>query len=241
MCVDRESLNAGVEASAKYRLFAEKDGGSDCISLSELQLGGGTVLVVDERRMAEGPLTETALKSLRAIEAVVKLQMLPIEFEYCPGVQIPTDICVVIFSDSPTIISDSALRCHSPSDIYSVDNPKENLSTCDYLDTAHLRRWWAHCKVSDASLDAAMIKYVEEDFVSARQGSEHIIPGDKDVVVSAYSIEGADFHNWLTVARICALAKGSSNIDRLHWSHMRELEWNRHLMKHTDSEIDLNQ
>ena len=75
------------------------------------------------------------------------------------------------------------------------------------------RAWWAQQRRQDVSMDAAMTKTAEDDFVSARQ---------RDATLTS-----VDFHAWLTVARLLALSLGQNSITPSVWSHMREMESRR--------------
>ena len=119
-----------------------------------------------------------------------------------------------------------------------------------------MRMWWASCKTSDVSMNDELIGVAETDFVSARQKSvdENLISvanelgqmflhssfsllGDpasrllsdcfRIAESAGYHVDGDDFHNWLTLSRLCAVATGS-NIDINIWRYIRCLELIRH-------------
>ena len=73
-----------------------------------------------------------------------------------------------------------------------------------------------------------MVRDVEDDFVRARQGAAHTPAASSDVVVPPYPVEGADFHNWLTLSRLLAIAEGSPTISAAQWSRIRQLESDRY-------------
>lgn len=190
------------------------------------------MLVVDETRMTEGPVTTNAFRSMKALESVVKSQMLPIDFEYCPGIKIPTDICVVILSKSPSIVGENMIKTLSPTSLFPVGDGHhsrgDGMSVIDGFDASAARRWWAHCKIADASLEQQMVRDVEEDFVRARQGAPHTPAASPDTAVPPYPVEGSDFHNWLTLSRLLAVAEGKPTISAAQWSRIRQLESDRY-------------
>ena len=223
------------------RFFAEKNISTDCIDHSKLQLGAGTVLVIDETRMTEGCLNQHALHSIKALESVVKQQMLPVNFEYCPGIRIPTDVCVILVSKSPSILAQDMIKCFSPTEVFAqrgeaaVSKENENEVAMDIslgFDAAEelhsIRQWWAHCRVSNASLDDGMVSYVEEDFVTARQKRNQNNEPLDICDPQHYPIEGADFHNWLTLSRLQTIAEGNSVISPAQWKKIRRLESDRY-------------
>ena len=56
-------------------------------------------------------------------------------------------------------------------------------------------------------------RHAEDDFVHARQADARLTP--------------ADFHRWLTVARLLAGAMGDDELRVGHWERMRKLEGER--------------
>jgi hypothetical protein len=64
-----------------YAPFKNYD--SNCLEPSPLQLGAGTVLLVDECSMSEGALSERGTQSAAALRSVVQKQVLPLQFPYC--------------------------------------------------------------------------------------------------------------------------------------------------------------
>lgn len=188
--------------------------------------------------MTEGPISSCGVRSMKALESVVKSQMLPVDFQYCPGIKIPTDVCVLILSNSPSIIGDSVIKSFSPSSLFkamdrvgSLDSRYRNMdgmAEAEFLtksfDVSAVRHWWGLCRLSNASLDECMIPYVEEDFVNARQGRQPAIIASSP----PYPVEATDFHNWLTLARLLAIADGSTKITASQWNRMRQLEADRY-------------
>ena len=76
------------------------------------------------------------------------------------------------------------------------------------------RGWWAQCRHGpDMSMSEITARHAEDDFVHARQADARLTP--------------ADFHRWLTVARLLAAATGDTEIRVSHWDRMRAMESQR--------------
>ena len=105
------------------------------------------------------------------------------------------------------------------------------------------RLWWAQCRHGpDMSMSEVTARHAEDDFVHARQVTPHNrsyflttqhIPSDVLLVLFTYPRQAdarltpADFHRWLTVARLLAAATGDTEIRVSHWDRMRAIESQR--------------
>jgi Mini-chromosome maintenance replisome factor len=209
---------------------------------SRLQLGAGSVLLVDETCMTEGTLTDNGVKSVRALNSVAVQQKLPIHFGYYE-LQVPTDYTVVFFSqDSQSTLfcpggesikirttstaavasgaegmdvsSDSFVASSGGASSTAMDTSGAgSVLAADSADVNLLRRWWGTVRLLEVSMDADLVTHAEEEFVQARRADESVTPGD--------------LHRWLAIARLVALSCGSAQISMSHWLHMRRLETNR--------------
>jgi hypothetical protein len=70
------------------------------LSLSPLQLGEGTVLLIDETSLGVGNLNEKGARSVSAISSIVKDQKLPMSYPYYE-LKILTDLPLLLFTSSP--------------------------------------------------------------------------------------------------------------------------------------------
>jgi len=211
-CVAIEADGPSLDAVAMYPV---RDDAKNRLTLSPLQLGTGTVVLVNETGLAEGRLGPQAARSAAALRCVATTQNLPVAFPYC-DVKIPTDY-PLIFATA----TQAGNSIFSPSDAVKVilQPPVDGVSAHDddggegdtAAQLALARLWWArarHC--SDVAMSDATARHAEDDFVHARQADARLSP--------------ADFHRWLTVARLLAAATGDGEICVAHWERMRALE-----------------
>jgi hypothetical protein len=218
--MDRDTLNDSSPNGLK--LFLERD--SSLLS-SPLQCGPGTIFLIDETRMSAGALSQGGLRSIHALQSMIRSQSLPISMEYCAGVEIPTDACVIILSNSPSVIDENIItRVRSPSSKF----PSQSGWDCavDVATSDSVREWWARCRVSSSSLAEDMVSVVENDFVNARQADED--PSfDALYRVPNHKTDASSLHNWLSLSRLYATSLGEGIISQSHWKHARHLEWQR--------------
>lgn len=227
-----------------YPFLPSKDCDSNRMVPSPLQLGQGTVLVLDERRMSEGKMmSNSAVAGVVAVKSVVNKQQLPVQFEYYQ-LLLQTDFPVIIHSASRSVLSSgdnnviSLPLCH---DIEAASKcPSDSSSTCmdvegrdegqhthgggaerlDHFDPVvhrDARCWWMgqrQCR-HDISMTDEVLEMAEYDFVQARQ----IDP----------SVTMQNMHMWLVMSRLLAQALGASTITPDMWSHVRDMENNRKL------------
>jgi hypothetical protein len=239
---------------------------------SRLQVGPGTVILINETKLREGTLNANGVRSVKALQSVISNQLLPIEFEYSSSIKVPTDVCIIVLSNQPSILCDGMLKLYSQTakfaaqTIQHCDFPPSEVTAsvameCDdgitaismksslLLPANTMRMWWATCRTSDASLSDEMIGFAETDFVSARQKKidDNLVSVANEVAcallsnpfslfndptsriisdcfqraeVVGYRVDGVDFHNWLTLSRLCAVGTGS-NIDVNIWKYVR--------------------
>ena len=72
---------------------------------SKLQVGAGTVILVNETKLREGTLNTDGVRSVKAFQSVILNQLFPIEFEFSSGIKVTTDVCVIVLSNQPSILS----------------------------------------------------------------------------------------------------------------------------------------
>ena len=216
------TFGADIETLNKTTVQPQKDYDLNRITPSPLQVGSGTVLLVDETRLEEGKLTENGVRSASALRNLALNQTLSVSFTYCE-VTVPLDSPLIFFtssSRSSLYATQETARVH----LAPADDAKMSVAEQDQgeeeqepgqnsVEWQDLKAWWAALRLQDVSMDADTTQAAEDDFVSARQSDD--------------TLTLADFHSWLTVARLLALSLGEAKITKEVWSRMRDLEQRR--------------
>ena len=204
-------IQASISSLNTNNFQPSKDYDSNYMLPSPLQLGSGTVVLLDESGLGEGVLNEKGMHSVQALRDIVSKQELSYLFAYC-SVRISTDLSIIIFSkksscsslfDSGEVVKMPLMREVSRESHDSMMQTPE----CDY---SMLRRWWAGVRQLNVKMSNDLIYTAENDFVAARQADSNL---DQTV-----------FSRWLTIARLLAISYGSSEVLPIHWTRMKELE-----------------
>ena len=227
----------------------QKDYDRNRITPSPLQVGSGTVVVVDETGMQEGQLNENGVRSAHALRTLASKQVLPVSFTYCE-VPVPMDSPLLflttgergsLFAGQETVrvragicgvgVGSRAGRGQGKEEMdFSGEEPRPGVNCEDFSGEeqqalwfqlqrvceeqwSDMRTWWAATRLQDVTMDAAVTKVVEDDFVNARQRDQ--------------ALTSIDFHAWLTVARLLAVSLGERKITEDIWRRMRGLEEQR--------------
>jgi hypothetical protein len=212
------------------------------LSLSPLQLGNGTVLLVDETTLGEGNLSPTGTRSMCALRSIVSHQQLPMSYPYYE-LKVPTDLPLLLLTCSTgnslsganaalkVVLQPSTL---DPSTSCPMEESKDNCVNPVYTDmppTArpleprtddsekglqwlrNVRAWWSTVRLIEVSMSETVAAEGVDSFAHARQ---------RDLRLTQ-----ADFHRWLTVSRLLAVSEGAGEISSKHWAKMRDLEQRR--------------
>ena len=186
-----------------------------------MQLGNGTVLIIDETRMGEGALTETGTRSLSALKGVASQQLLPVSYPYYE-LNVPTDLpvlCVTSSSSGNSIFGASnALRVVLQQRTAGSAPIIIDGSSCECIETDaemldRARAWWSSVRLTEVSMSESMAMEGINSFAAARQTDMRLMQND--------------FHRWLTVSRLLAVSEGAAGITSRHWDAMRRLEKRR--------------
>lgn len=214
------------------------------LSLSPLQLGSGTVLLVDETSVGEGTLTPTGTRSMCALRSIASHQQLPMSYPYYE-LKVPTDLPLLLLtcSSSGNSLSGAsgALKVvlQPPQPVQSTSCPMEEskdsgigaMQVADMPSTEGSLE--PHDRDSEKGLEWlgkarnwwSTVRLIEVSM------SESVATEGVDSFAHARQsdcrLTQADFHRWLTVSRLLALSEGASEISSQHWSKMRDLERRR--------------
>ena len=207
---------ADTQALNQSSLQPTKDvAGSNQMSVSPLLVGAGTVLLIDETNTTntdELVLTDVGMQSMRALQSVVSTQTLRVDCGYSV-VSIPMELCCVVLSAGWQ--SCIAQQCElvelqlNSTGARIVQCPQVACGASDGL--CALREWWASCRLLDVGMDPLMQVEAESDFLQLRQAQEE-------------GATVADFHRWLTIARLLAVSRGENSISADCWHEMRRIE-----------------
>ena len=203
------------------QLHSCKDYERNRLQQSALQLGTGTVLLVDERNMNVGTLNQNALKSVHALESVIKSQTLPIDFGYF-NLDIPAEVSAIVISNAPSILNCNMVRIYlpssqsiqlDPSTVVQIDRWSVGVLERNRVHESHfplLRHWWCSCKVSgDVRLADSLSQTVEETFVQMRQIDSNFTE--------------VTFHMWLVLSRLLTICEGLLCVEMRQWNEMKSL------------------
>lgn len=134
------AIDADINALNNTSLLPTRDYEKNIVTSSPLQLGAGTVLLINETKLVEGNLTMQGTKSMHSLRTICSTQNLPISFSYCE-IKIPTDLSFIFFSRN------SSSSLFSGSDVIRIittNNNKapndidiENFSSVTYINTSN--------------------------------------------------------------------------------------------------------
>ena len=208
-------LEVNVDSLNAAPMFVCKSASGGRTEPSQLQVGGGTTIVLDETNMGEGVLDGCGLKNIKTLKGFLSEQKLLVECNYY-DIHIPTDVAVITFSKANSILSTSG-TIHVPLrqvDSSPMDCTNEiDLSSSD-SDMQVMREWWARCRhLPRPQMDEAVVQAAERDFLAARGRST-----DPEAVSSAV------LHRWILTAQLVALAQNAPVLTIEHWEKMQSLE-----------------
>ena len=147
------------------------------------------------------------MRNVQALKQLVQLQELEYDFQY-HQMRVPVDVAVVVLTSAKQ--GDSVVQggeCRVPLRMVKDTRVAEQL---DPVMARTMRRFVARAWGSDHSISEKAGKEIESEMVAARQGER-----------KATELE---FHRWLTIARLCALSSGETDLTVKHWKHAMECE-----------------
>ena len=157
-----------------------------------LQLAAGTHLWLDETAMTDGQLTAPGVKNLTSLGNLITWQKLEYDFEF-QKMEYETDVPCLVMSEGRSML---------PSDIQVQVKPegvevRPDLISKTFADIGpaltgelltRLRQYITSCRLAEFTLTDQVMKAVQDDFVSMRQG-------DNGITVE-------DFHSLLVLGRL---------------------------------------
>lgn len=166
-----------------------KDPETEKLSPSVLQMPGSTLLLIDETKMTQGPLTGKGIENLDVLMQLIHSQTLVYDFAFSK-ISFPTDIRVLVCSTGKTMLKVNT--------VVSVDkvNPYE-FSEVD-------RKYIETCNKVKVALPDSVVKTAQEFFIQMRKEKK---------------ISPEDFHLILLLARLCAQSYLEEEVSIAHWEN----------------------
>lgn len=181
-----QEIKADGKALSSVSLVPEYDTDSACLKPTALQLPTGSCIVIDERLMECGELSEKATKNIKALLTIATNQRLQYDFPYCP-VDINVDYQVLVVSREKSLVP-----CHLRIDVESVRESMNAVGECrDYVE---------YCR----SLPQPNINDETANLI------------EKECCKMGKLINEQLLHLLLTLSRILAISTGSVGLEHWH-------------------------
>ena len=204
-----------------------KDYACERLVQTPLQLAAGTVVVVDETRLAPGTLTPAGTRNLQHLRELAQAQRVRYDFAYHDA-EFPADAPVLalcragtsslVLGSSSSSSSSSAvvpLCARTPSAPAAPPAPFRTRGT--FL--AQARHYVCAARELPQDVDAAAVALVQDDFVAARRAAAQ--------QTGARAVAQDTLHYWMNLARAVARSFGEPALAARAWHHMRRLEAER--------------
>lgn len=198
-----------------------KDFVANRLVASQLQLAAGTLLVLDETRMAEGQLTADGVKALLSLQMLVTENKLACDFTTY-DVKLPLEVSSVLLSERKSLVKDIdmlvPLRIEPAVALAAASVTPEGLAAARWL-LALVTRSPRPLKISDE-----VMHVFSENFAAARQ---------------EFKVKPELAHTWMSLARARCLTFGEDELSLQRWGEVMELERARLCRCREDGMLDL--
>lgn len=210
-----------------------KDYARERLVQTPLQLAAGTVLVLDETRLAPGALTPAGTRNLQHLRELAQWQRVRYDFAYHEAefaADVPvlalcragTSSLVLGSAGSASSASSSAssavvvpLRMRAAPEAAAPPTPFRTRGT--FL--AQARLYVCAARELPPDVDGAVVAQVQDDFVAARRAAAQ--------QTGARAVTQDTLHGWMNLARAVARSFGEPCLGAHAWRHMRTLEAER--------------
>jgi len=186
----------------------KKDFVADRLVAAQLQLAAGTLLVVDETKMAEGNLTADGHKSVLALQQLVTENKLACDF-VSYDVNIPLEIACVLLSERKSVVKDLEVLVPvrvQPGFQGMGGAAPQALGSARWL-IALVTRSTRPLKIPDDVMNV-----FGKNFAEARQ---------------EFKVTPELAHTWMALARARCLTFGEDELSMQRWQEVMELERTR--------------
>jgi len=204
-------LEVTSQSLEKQRWKPTKDFVANRLVSGQLQLARGTVLILDETKLAEGKLSAAGVQALKAIGTVFTDQLLPCDFSSY-DVNIPLELfCVSVSSRGRSIMSgmDVALPV---SQTASAVAPPQDANLTGAMDAVRMLLALVTRSPRPVKFSDEVAHQFSEDFASVRQTAN--IPPEL-------------CHTWMGLARAYCLTHGEQELSAARWSSVLMMEKER--------------
>jgi len=206
-------LEVTTQSLEKHRWKPTKDFVANRLVAAQLQLARGTLLILDETKLAEGQLSASGVQALKAIGTVVTDQMLPCDFSSY-DVNIPLELfCVSVSSKGRSIISgmDVALPMSQNPAAESATLPQEAYMA-GAMDAVRMLLGLVTRSPRPVKFSEEVAHRFSEDFAAVRQTAK--VPAEL-------------CHTWMGLARAYCLTHGEQELSAARWSSVLTMEKER--------------
>ncbi|CEQ39904.1 SPOSA6832_01455 [Sporobolomyces salmonicolor] len=138
----------------------------ESLESGQLQLAGGTVVLVDMRGLAEGKLEDTGVRNLRHLATTVAQQKLAYAFPFS-SFDLDTDLGFILLSEGKAIVPTDCVVYVKPDDGFKPSTTAAPSS--DQLDG--FRSFLSTMKAAEFTIPEEMSEVIQTDFVERRQQS----------------------------------------------------------------------
>jgi hypothetical protein len=184
-----------------------KDFVANRLVAAQLQLAAGTLLMLDETKMAEGQLTAEGVKALLSIQMLVTENKLACDFTSY-DVKIPLELSCVLLSNRKSIVKDIDVLVPMRATAPATSSPlaPDALAAARWM-LALITRSPRPLRIPDE-----VAHVFGEDFASARQ---------------EFKVKPELSHTWMALARARCLTFGEEELSIQRWKEVMELEKTR--------------
>jgi len=199
-----------------------KDFVANRLVASQLQLAAGTLLVLDETKMAEGQLTQDGVKALLSLGMLVTENKLACDFQSY-DVKVPLEVSSVILSECKSIVKDIDVLVPMRTQSTAAAAATASAVAPEALDAAR----WLLALVTRSpralKIPDEVMHLFAEGFASARQ---------------EFKVKPELAHTWMALARARCLTFGEDELSLQRWREVMELERGRLVRCREDNMLD---
>ncbi|KAK3770621.1 hypothetical protein RRG08_052961 [Elysia crispata] len=208
-------LDITLENMNSFTLVPKKDYNQNRVTAGMLQLGSGTVLVLNETALQQGQLNPQGVSNVKALADVIKWQRVDYDFQWHP-IPVYTNVNVLVFSEGESLLPKDVhlpllTTCHDL-DLASHFSKLDSRLTQENLDK--LRSYISACRLINYSVSDETQKVIQDDFVETRQNDPNKM-----------SVE--DFQTLLVVVRLICLSHGQPSPNVAMWCTAKAMEETR--------------